>query len=200
MGMMSRVDEAEYLSAVRSGDFSKLLAPQRRLLAALRANPALQSGDPSEVLRELTEAAARMIDVPRVGLWRFDATRRHIVCLDLYIRDAQGGHHECGAVVPSRSAPSYFRAIETGEVVAAENAFNDPRTSELERGYLLANNVGAMLDTPVLIDGRLAGVLCHEHLGGPRRWLAWERTLAGSLSECAGLVLGDVRAGWMPAA
>ena len=196
--MMQSFDEAEYLSAVRSGDFSRVLAPQRRLLTALRSNAALASGDPSEVLRELTEAAGRMIDVARVGLWRFDATRQHIVCLDLYIRETQGGRHECGAVVPARSAPSYFRAIETGEVLAAEDAFADPRTTELERGYLLVNNVGAMLDTPVLVDGELAGVLCHEHLGGPRRWRAWERTLAGLLSECAGLVLGDVRPGWIP--
>jgi hypothetical protein len=36
-------------------------------------------------------------------------------------------------------------------------------------------------------------VLCHEHVGGPRRWLAWERTLAASLSDCAGLILAEVR-------
>ncbi len=194
--MMGTYDEAEYLSAVQSGDFSKLLAPQRRLLAKLRDNPALRAGDPSEVLGEVTESAARMIGVARVGLWRFDETRKHIVCLDLYVRDED--RHEVGAMVPYKAAPHYFQAIETGEVVAAEDAYADPRTAELGRSYLPVNRVGALLDTPVLISGRLAGVLCHEHIGGARRWRAWERTLAASLSDCAGLILADVQPGWMP--
>ena len=189
---MSTFNEAEYLSAVRSGDFSKLLEPQRRLLALLRSNPSLQAGDPSEVLGMLTEAAARMLEVERVGLWRFDESRKHLVCLDLYVQFEN--RHEHGASVPYEAAPTYFATIETGQVVAAEDAYLDPRTSELGREYLPANHVGAMLDTPVLIGGRLAGVLCHEHVGGQRRWRAWERTL----SDCAGLILTDVREGWLP--
>lgn len=193
---MHTFDEAEYLSAVQSGDFSKLLEPQRRLLAKLRANPALQAGDPSEALSMLTESAARMLEVERVGLWRFDETRRQLVCLDLYTHSKR--RHERGAVVRQAAAPEYFAAIETGEIVAAEDAWVDRRTTELGSGYLARNDVGALLDTPVLIDGQLAGVLCHEHVGGARRWLAWERTLAASLSDCAGLVLADVREGWTP--
>lgn len=193
---MSSYNEAQYLSAVRSGDFSKLLEPQRSLLAMLRANPALQAGDPSEVLGVLTESAARMLEVERVGLWRFDESRKRLVCLDLYVQAEC--RHERGSIVPYDVAPSYFAAIETGEIVAAEDAYADPRTSELGLGYLPSNRVGAMLDTPVLIDGHLAGVLCHEHVGGARRWLAWERTLAASLSDCAGLILADVGDGWMP--
>jgi two-component system sensor histidine kinase/response regulator len=193
---MRSFDEAEYLSAVQSGDFSKLLEPQRRLLAMLRANPALQAGDPSEALAVLTESAARMLEVERVGLWRFDESRQRIVCLDLYVQSEN--RHERGAVVAQDTAPGYFAAIETGQVVAAEDAYVDRRTSELGSGYLAKNEVGAMLDTPVLIGGRLAGVLCHEHVGAARRWLAWERTLAASLSDCAGLILADVDEGWTP--
>ena len=187
---MASFDEAAYLAAVQSGDFSRLLEPQRRLLTKLRANPALRAGDPSEVLGMLTESAARMLEVARVGLWRFDEGRKQIECLDLHVMGE--GRHERGAVVPAYLAPRYFAAIETGKVVAAENAYTDPRTSELGMEYLPANKVGALLDTPVLIHGRLAGVLCHEHMGGARRWRAWERTLAASLSDCAGLILADV--------
>lgn len=185
-------DEAAYLAAVQSGDFSRLLEPQRRLLAKLRESVALRSGDPRDALGEVTEAAARMLEVGRVGLWRFDATRRHIVCLDLFV--LHESRHEQGAVVPAYLAPRYFAAIGTGQVVAAEDAYRDPRTAELAADYLPNNKVGAMLDTPVMIEGRLAGVLCHEHLGGARRWRAWERTLAASMSECAGLILSEVQA------
>lgn len=193
---MPTFDEAAYLAAVQSGDFSRLLEPQRRLLAKLRANAALIAGNPEEVLAEVTESAARMLEVARVGLWRFDASRQHLQCLDLYV--LTDDRHERGAIVPSNAAPAYFAAIETGQVVAAENAYLDPRTTELGRNYLPANHVGALLDTPVLIGGRLGGVLCHEHVGGERPWRAWERTLAASLSECAGLILSEVREDWSP--
>lgn len=191
---MLEFDEADYLAAVQSGDFSRLLEPQRRLLAKLRASQALRAGDPGEALAEVTESAARLLEVGRVGLWRFDADHRRLVCLDLYILAAK--QHERGAVVPAYLAPRYVAAIETGKVVAAEDAYVDPRTAELGADYLPDNKVGALLDTPVLIAGRLAGVLCHEHIGGARRWRAWERTLAASLSECAGLILADARDGW----
>jgi GAF domain-containing protein len=195
---MIEFDEAAYLAAVQSGDFSKLLEPQRRLLDRLRANPALRHGDLGEALGEVTEAAARMLEVGRVGLWRFDEQRAQLECLDLYILDED--RHEHGAIVPSSAAPRYFVAVESGRVVAAEDAYADPRTSELSTTYLPENGVGALLDTPVLINGELAGVLCHEHVGGPRRWLAWERTLAASLSDCAGLILSEVRDGQRPEA
>lgn len=193
---MNTFDETAYLAAVQSGDFSKLLEPQRRLMAKLRANVALRSGDPSEALAEVTEAAARMLEVARVGLWRFDEERKQLQCLDLYIR--ADDRHERGGVVPAEVAPHYFEAIENGKIVAAEDAYLDPRTSELGRVYLMANRVGALLDTPVMIRGRLAGVLCHEHTGGQRRWRAWERTLASSLSDCAGLILAEVDPSWQP--
>ena len=35
---MQTFDETAYLAAVQSGDFSRLLGPQRRLLAKLRTN------------------------------------------------------------------------------------------------------------------------------------------------------------------
>jgi two-component system, sensor histidine kinase and response regulator len=187
---MVHFDEAAYLSAVQSGDFSRLLAPQRALLDSLRANPALRAGDPREAIAHLTEAAARMLDVDRVGLWRFDKTHKQLVCLDLFEREL--AVHERDAALLHRAAPRYFAAIEAGKIIAAEDAFLDPRTEELGRNYLMVHRVGALLDTPVVIDGELVGVLCHEHVGGARRWRAWERTLAASLSDCAGLVLGDV--------
>jgi GAF domain-containing protein len=193
---MQTFDETAYLAAVQSGDFSRLLEPQRRLLAKLRANAALRAGDPEEVLSEVTESAARMLEVARVGLWRFVANRQHLQCLDLYI--LADHRHERGMIVPASAAPAYFAAIETGDVVAAEDAYLDSRTTELGHNYLPANHVGALLDTPVLIAGQLAGVLCHEHQGGARRWRAWERTLAASLSECAGLILSEVGGDWSP--
>src|SRR5262245_7094471 len=133
---MPNFDEEAYLAAVQSGDFSRLLEPQRLLLAKLRANAALLAGDPEEVLSEVTESAARMLEVARVGLWRFDENRQHIQCLDLYVLAED--RHERGAIVPSSAAPAYFAAIETGQVVAAEDAYLDPRTSELGQDYLPA--------------------------------------------------------------
>jgi hypothetical protein len=40
-----------------------------------------------------------------------------------------------------------------------------------------------MLDIPVWLEGRLAGVLCHEHVGAMRSWSAEEEDFATSVSH-----------------
>ena len=68
------------------------------------------------------------------------------------------------------SYPRYFAALRRETYIVAHDATIDPRTSEFTESYLRPLGITAMLDVPVFIKGRLAGVLCLEHVGGPRLW------------------------------
>ena len=46
------------------------------------------------------------------------------------------------------------------------------------------------LDAPVLLRGELVGIMCHEHVGPPRRWEFWEELLASTLADFVAMVLG----------
>ena len=176
--------------AGRSGDFRGVLTAQRALLDEVLALPSVRQGDPSEAYARITEVAAHVVEAGRVGLWAFDANKSSIICLDMYIE--RDGRHVSHNVLRRSDAPRYFEAVEHGDVVAADDAYSDPRTAEFGAGYLPAFGIGALLDVPILAARELAGVMCVEHIGGARKWQARERLLASTLAECAGIVLAEV--------
>jgi PAS domain S-box-containing protein len=76
-------------------------------------------------------------------------------------------------------------------VVAASDAHNDPRTREFSELYLTPNGIGAMLDVPLRQEDRPLGVMCIEHVGGPRTWKVDEQNFALSLANLVVVALAD---------
>lgn len=186
-----KFDAAAMAEAGRAGDFRGVVTAQRRLLTELLSSSKLRSGDPTEAYARITEIAAEIVEAGRVGLWVFDAEKTNIMCLDLFIeRDRRHVSHN---VVHRTDVPRYFAAVENGEVVAAEDAYTDPRTAEFADGYLPAFGIGALLDVPIMSLREPVGVMCVEHIGDSRKWLARERLLASTLADCAGLVITEMR-------
>ena len=54
----------------------------------------------------------------------------------------------------------------------------DPRTREFLEPYLTPHGIGAMLDVPLRQNNATIGVLCAEHVGGPRTWTVDEQNFA----------------------
>ncbi len=75
-----------------------------------------------------------------------------------------------GAELVNSSFPCYFEAIMTENRIYAEDAQNDPRTSELTETYLKPLGITSILDSGIIIEGYLRGVVCSEHLGPIRQW------------------------------
>ncbi len=184
-------DEENFVAAARAGDFRRVLEPKAQLIEAIRASPSLRDGEPREALAQISEISARLLDVARIGLWVFDQRQTKLTCLDMFV--AETGRHSSGTLLARTEVPQYFALVLNGEVVTIDDAVVDTRTSELARHYLPAFGITAMLDCPILIERKLAGVLCAEHVGGSRRWEGWERLLGSSLAECAGVAIGVAR-------
>jgi two-component system, cell cycle sensor histidine kinase and response regulator CckA len=159
---------------------------QYAALAALTRRGILQATDTDAALREITQHTARTLGVERVSVWQLTPERDAIVAQDLFERSA--GRHSAGVVLGAGSYPSYFRALAGSEVLVADDAETDPRTSEFTEGYLRPNGITSMLDAPVLVDGDLAGVLCLEHVGPQRKWTAGERSFAVSVANLIALI------------
>jgi GAF domain-containing protein len=185
-------DEETFVAAARAGDFRRVLEPKAQLSEALCASPALREGEPRDALRQLDEIATRLLSVSRVGIWVIDEAETKLTCLDLYVTDS--GVHTAGSTIVRAEAPQYFELALQAEVIAVDDALADARTSELARSYLPAFGVGALLDCPILIERRMAGLLRAEHVGPARRWEGWERLLGSSLAECAGNAIAEARA------
>jgi len=160
-----------------------------RILLELARGVGRWGSDLAGALAHATEATAGALAVERVGIWLFDDEKSRIVCTDLYHQST--GRHEAGCELRRDRAPGYFQALESERIVAAEDAETDPRTRAFTESYLRPAGIGAMLDAPIFHAGELAGVVCHEHVGGARIWTVEDRSFAASIGDYVGVILAE---------
>jgi PAS domain S-box-containing protein len=137
--------------------------------------------------QRLTEILCAALSLERAGIWLFTPDRSGLQCRDLYERGAK--RHHAGTCLPASRYPDYFAALEKERVIEAADARNDPRTREFNEDYSIPFGIGALLDVPVRWRGRIAGVLCLEHVGGPRAWQLDEVGFALSAADRVTLYL-----------
>lgn len=139
-----------------------------------------ESSDLSSAMRPITEAGAEIIGADRVSIWRFEGAPKQLVCLDMY--DRKPGTHISGMANPASNIPVYSMALENHRILSMEDALHDHRCAEL-LPYLQQSGIGALLDAPIYLDGKVVGLLCHAHFGSPRRWTEREQTIAANLAD-----------------
>ncbi len=145
-------------------------------LTKLAANKSIFGGELKAALGAITEASAEALDVARVSVWLYTEGPSGIRCVDLYERNSK--RHSEGAVLEAASYPSYFGALEGEEIIAANDAHRDSRTSEFSGSYLTPLGIASMMDAPVRLRGKVVGVICHEHVGPTREWSLDEQSFS----------------------
>jgi PAS domain S-box-containing protein len=158
-------------------------------LTALMRSPVLQGPDTQAAIRAITETATRVAGVARTGVWLLTPDLASLVATDLY--DASTASHQHGEELHAASYPNYFRALEQSELIAAEDAARDPRTSEFQDSYFSLYGITATLDAPIIIGGTVKGAICLEQSGGSHEWTHAEQSFAVSLANLVALVLAQ---------
>ena len=166
---------------------SRRLLGQSSVLVDLAKSEQLSQSDFKAFSRVATEVAASTLGVERVGIWFFSEDRSRLRCRNLY--ELPLDRHSSGVEVEAERYPRYFAALERGRVVAAHDARDDPDTSEFSESYLVPLDIYSMLDAPIRKEGKLVGVVCHEHVGAPRVWAADEQDFAASVADFVSLAL-----------
>ncbi|HLY08959.1 MAG TPA: EAL domain-containing protein [Planctomycetota bacterium] len=149
------------------------------------------TSDPGESLRQLCGGAAETLDVERVGIWLFNPDHSEIRCACLFSK-SRGAFEKEGTVIRARDFPRYFTALEESRVVAAKDAAQDPRTSEMAESYLKPHGTVSIMDAPIRLHGNLVGVVCHEHVGLPRDWPLEDQECASSIADLAAITVEAV--------
>ncbi|BAY77041.1 multi-sensor hybrid histidine kinase [Nostoc linckia NIES-25] len=160
---------------------------QSQTLVKLARSKTFQQGNLNAAIREITETAACTLSVERVGVWLYNQERSKMECIDLY--DANTKEHSFGSSLFKINYPAYFQALEQERSIAIDDARNDIRTQELSQSYLSVFGITSLLDAPIWLEGRLVGVVCHEHVGEGRQWTLEEETFAGSIADFAALAM-----------
>lgn len=137
--------------------------------------------DLSSALNRLVKTSADTMEVERASVWVFNPQRTEIICRTLYLKSEN--RHEKGLKLTASDYPRYFKAIEKHRILPADNVREDPRTSEFTDNYLKPLGITSMMDVGVRLQGRLIGILCHEHIGRKRVWSVEEQNFAASIAD-----------------
>ncbi|HRE90058.1 MAG TPA: ATP-binding protein, partial [Myxococcota bacterium] len=109
----------------------------------------------------------------------------------LHLPDQAGAENYEGTVLAVEDFPTYFEALAEGRALRIDDIATDPRAAALRDTYLQPLGIGALLDVPILRDGRAIGVVCHEHYGPPRHWTDAETSLGMAAANSIAVGLAD---------
>ena len=131
-------------------------------------------------IRRVLEFDAEILHVERVSFWSLREETSSIHCDAGFVASVQSFEH--GATLFEPDLPEYFAAMREARILEMVDVQTDPRCRGL-RAYCASRGIASMLDVPVWLDGRLSGVLCHEHVGATRSWSAEEEDFATGVSQ-----------------
>ena len=141
--------------------------------------------------KQITTIAAQALVVDRVSVWIFEEQTQSLYCLDSYDRSA--AHHSFGKKLVCTQYPGYLDILNRGHLIAVTQAPENSHFSELVADILAPQQIGARIDAPFLVQGRLAGVISVEHLGSSRDWAPDEQQFTQALANFMTLVLEAAR-------
>jgi serine/threonine protein kinase len=169
------------------------LTRQQAALVSLTRSEVFSAPSLSQIFHRMIEVSAQTLGVERVSVWRYTEDRRAIRCHLLY--ELSANRTSSGMELQADAFPSYFEALNTSEVIAAHDAREDPRTHEFTETYLSPLGIGAILDAPLHVSGEMHGVVCHEHVGSPRKWMPDEQVFAVAIANLVSQAIsqGDLR-------
>ena len=164
----------------------ELVSSYQDTIVKIAIDPAAVMGDEEIIYPMLTESVAQVMNINRVSIWIFEESPvSGIRCIDLY--DQNTKRHSNNMFLGESNYPNYFKMLSEGQVLDASHADTDPRTSEFIDGYLKPLNILSMLDAPILLEGKLVGVICYESSDKHRVWqqddTAFAREIAGQVAQ-----------------
>jgi len=163
------------------------LRRQNEVLRELSQRKAIDRGDLSDALHEITEAAAEVLEVERTSVWLFNDDRSALRCHDEFVRSS--GKHHSGKEFLARFAPRYFAALAEERTIDAEDAASDLRTQEFYSLHLIQDSTTALLEAPIRVGGKMLGVFSAAHTGSKRSWTLDEENFAGSMADLVSLAI-----------
>jgi PAS domain S-box-containing protein len=156
---------------------------QEAVVARLASSKTIDSGDLRAAACEISQLVAETLEVERTSIWlRTPEHPSSFACIALYRRSRKS--FELHPALDASLFPKYFGYLVQGRTINAPHARRDVRLAEFLDNYLSPNKVASLLDSPVHMDGKLAGIVCCEHVGETDRvWTDDEARFTGEIAD-----------------
>ena len=151
----------------------------------------LVGGDLGNVFREIASLSAKILNVGRVSVWKFNKDKTEIHCEEIY--NSKDGSFSNHLVFRSIDYPNYFKALLKNKTIKVDDARKHIITKEFTKEYFEPHNITSTMD--VFIQGAEGsyGVICFEHIGSIRKWTAEDEEFASSIANIVSLSVESVQ-------
>jgi PAS domain S-box-containing protein len=118
------------------------------------------------ILKNILEITTKTVGANRASYW--ECFPEEIKCLNLY--EVNKETFEKGLVLTKAQYPNYISSIQEKTQIVASDIFSSAATKELCVEYAPKHKIRSLLDTPVIINGKLKGVICIETTDKIKFW------------------------------
>ncbi len=161
------------------------------LVGQLASSTVLEEQGYDAAFEEITEAAAKFLDVDRISIWLGIAGTNKVRCVDAFTIATRS--HEKGEVVDLSPRADYLESLGRQYVLAVDDAATDSRVDDIRETIIEPRGITAIIDAAIWNDGNFGGSVVASQFGGTRRWTPEEQTVMGILAEFAALILEKSR-------
>ena len=178
--MLTDLDRCRRLGEVANQNEKRLEIQKKTLTRLMKSDALWRKGLPSAI-REITEAAARVFAIERVGLLVFEE-RDRIRLADLY--DSHSGQHRHETSDGRPVVMDYCATITDGRILLIDPIDADCWSRAFLADYLTPLlGLSAVLVAPVDVAGKRVGMMCYGNVSASRAWWPDEQMFAASLSD-----------------
>lgn len=167
------------------------LLKQQTAIQAFTKNSTHTKQNTSEIFKEIAQISAETLNVERASIWLLNLSEQQdeqqLECIDLYIKSQK--LHTIAQPLLAKELPEYFKFISKHRVMAVNDVMKHAATIEFKQGYVQENNIGAMLDGSIWLNGKMIGAVCYEHVGDAREWTLDEQSFVGSICDLVRLTI-----------
>lgn len=176
----------EYEKAAYSAE--QRLGRQNRILRELARAQNYEKSRFDEIVGTFTEAAARALNVSRVGVWLENEDRANLImCLDVY--DVAADFHGAEADGTRAHIGELMASLEINGMLSIADTGNSSHVAGLRRAGMVRDDASAILMAGVRVAGRIVGVVVFEEINAPRYWALDEQGFAASIADYVALAL-----------
>lgn len=144
--------------------------------------------DLTVVIHAILKTGCNVLNVERASYWLFQNNQEFLNCELVYnkLRDeVTFEEHRIFKI----NIPIYFFEILNERVFVSNDVVNDEKAKEFLEIYSQKINLGALLDAPIRIGGKVVGVISLEEVGKPRVWQPDEIFFSGLLADYVALAM-----------
>ncbi len=137
-------------------------------------------------IRRINETCVATLGMQSSSVWLFSEDWTELACVDKH--DVQGGIVPPEPALKVADLPSYVATVHSSDIIVVDDLKSDTRLREFPE-YLGANaKVAAVLDAPIVRNGKLIGFVRLEQSGQPIAWTTDQQVFATAVASMIAMV------------